>query len=130
MTSKELEALAWSYLDICKSIDMSNKHISLILHRDLVVSIGYNQRKTHPLAKKYKYRFADQHSELSAYVNLPKPLRYNDKSPKLVLFNIRFNRFNQMRISQPCAICTGWCTGIFKKIYYTTPGGEIERLMY
>jgi len=130
MTQHDLKELAWSYLEVCKAIDRPNKHISLILHKDIVISVGYNQCKTHPLALKYKYRFSDQHSELSAYLGLPKSIRYSDKSPKLTLFNIRFNRFNQMRISQPCAICTGWCTGIFRKIYYTTPSGEIERLMY
>lgn len=129
-TISDLTALAWEYLELCKQIEMSNKHLSLILHKGLVISVGYNQRKTHPLASRYGYRFADQHSELSAYVNLPKSIRYSKASPKLTLLNIRFNRFNQMRISHPCPICMGWCQNTFKRIYYSTPSGIVERLVY
>ena len=95
------------------------KHVSLILRKGSVVSIGSNKSKTHPLAKKYGYRYNEVHSELDALI------KYKGPKDNLVLVNFRFNRFAKMRMSKPCSLCLPWCTAVFSKIFYSTPEGMV-----
>jgi hypothetical protein len=102
---------------IALDIPRTFKHTSLILRRGNVVSIGTNHHRTHPLAKKYGYRFDEVHSELDAL------LRYRGPKNNLVLVNYRLNNDGALRMSKPCSLCLPWCAGIFDKIYYSTPKG-------
>jgi hypothetical protein len=76
--------------------------------------------KTHPLARKYGYLFDEMHSELDAF-------RKCGNKQGLELWNFRFNRFGQERISRPCTKCLPWCIEVFDCIHYTT-GDGIKRL--
>ena len=82
-----------------------------------IVSVGTNKFRTHPLAKKYGYRFDEVHSELDAL------LRYRGPKDNLKLVNYRFNRFGDMRISKPCCNCLLWCLALFDDIWYSTNNG-------
>ena len=93
------------------------KHVSLILRRGNIVSVGTNNHRTHPLAKKYGYRFDEVHSELDAL------LRYKGSKNNLTLVNYRINNQGEFRMSKPCSLCLPWCSAIFDKIYYSTPNG-------
>lgn len=73
--------------------------------------------KTHPMAVRHGYMFGEMHSELDAFLRVDK-----DKSG-LILFNVRFNRFGQMRIARPCPRCMPWCLGCFDEIWYTMNEG-------
>ena len=95
------------------------KHVSLIVRKGDIVSVGINKIKTHPLAKKYGYRYNEMHSELDAL------LKYKGSKDKLVLVNFRFNRFGDMRMSKPCCLCMPWCTAVFDKIVYSTVDGMV-----
>lgn len=105
---------------IATQIPRSQKHVSLIIRKGQVVSLGTNTRRTHPMAKKLGYRFDEVHSELDAL------LRYKGPKDSLVLANFRFNRFGDMRMSKPCCKCLPWCVALFKDIWYTTDDGLIN----
>lgn len=104
-------------MPISINIERPKKHVSVIVRKNEVVSIGTNNFRTHPLAKKYGYRFEEVHSELDAL------LRYKGEKNNLTLVNFRYNRFGDMRMSKPCCLCLPWCNAIFDAIWYTTNNG-------
>jgi len=104
---------------ICLSIPRQKKHVSIILHKNRVISVGTNSFKTHPKAKEIGYHYEEMHSELEAYQRVPRKF----KSKKLTLVNCRFNRFGDLRMSRPCELCLPWCKEIFNEIYFTTNDG-------
>jgi hypothetical protein len=106
--------------EICLRIDRPKRHCSVILHRGRVVAVGTNQMKTHPIAKRYGYLFDEMHSELDAF-------RKCEGRAGLELWNFRFNRFGQERISRPCPKCLPWCIEVFDGIHFTT-GEGIKRM--
>jgi hypothetical protein len=107
---------------LCLQINRQKKHTSLVLHKKRVIAIGFNHFKTHPKAKEFGYLFDEMHSELDAYRKIPKHFL----GKKLILVNVRYNKFGQMRMSKPCQTCESWCKQIFNKIYYTTNEGISE----
>ena len=103
------------------TIERSQKHISIVLDKKgKVLSFGRNGVRTHPEAAKKGYRFDEVHSELDAFLRLPRDKR-GDKD--LVLLNFRFNRFGELRISRPCPKCMPWCEAIFGQIIYSMNDG-------
>jgi hypothetical protein len=108
---------------ISTEIDRDFRHISLVFDGPRLISIGTNQWKTHPRPKELGYLFDEPHSELAAYLKVPK-----DYSRSLTLINFRFNNKGQLRLAKPCNICTGWCVTLFKEIYYSDNFGNMIRL--
>ena len=107
------------------TIDRSQKHISIILDRKgKILSFGRNGVRTHPEAAKKGYRFDEVHSELDAFLKVPRDKRRNPKD--LVLLNFRFNRFGDLRISRPCLKCMSWCEALFGQMIYSTNGGFVR----
>ena len=117
MNAKRLQRLLEYAYPLCLSIKRQKKHISIILRKGRIVSIGCNRFKTHPVAKEKGYMFEEMHSELDAFLKLDAPER------DLVLFNVRFNSLGQMRMARPCERCMPWCYGAFSEIWYTTNEG-------
>jgi len=115
------------YIDIAIPISLSiqrpKKHVSIIIRKNEVVSIGTNNIRTHPMAKKLGYRFEEVHSELDAL------LRYKGPKDNLKLLNFRFNRFKDMRMAKPCCKCLPWCVALFDEIWYTN-NQELTNLEY
>ena len=107
---------------ICLEIPRQKKHVSIILHKNRVISVGTNSFKTHPKAKEIGYHYEEMHSELEAYQRVPRKF----KSKKLVLLNCRSNRFGDLRMSRPCELCLPWCKEIFNEIYYTNDEGLMK----
>ena len=100
-----------------------NKHFSFIVHRNKILSIGWNNCwKTHPIAQLCKYRFDSIHSELDAY------LRYQASIQTLrdsCLINVRINRFGDIGYAAPCEKCMKWVPKIgFRKIYFSDGNGS------
>lgn len=110
---------------MCLTIPRQKKHVSLIICKKRIIAVGMNYFKTHPMAKEFGYQFEEMHSELDAFRKLDR----SDKSKKLHLINVRFNKFGQMRMSKPCEKCLPWCVEVFNTIHYTTDQG-IQRLEY
>lgn len=104
---------------LCLEIPRQKKHVSLVYHKNRIVSIGRNYFKTHPKAKELGYLYNEMHSELDAYRKVPKHFR----GKKLTLINVRMNAQGNLRMSRPCSVCTNWCIEVFDKIYYTDNEG-------
>jgi len=111
------------YIDIARpfalSVDRYFKHTSLVICKNTIVAVGTNHSKTHPLAVQKGYLFPERHSELDAYIRIPK--QYKDKN--LVLINFRFNRRGELRNSKPCRHCEPWVRNIFKEVVYSIDDG-------
>ncbi len=112
------------FIDIARPISLQierqKKHVSLVVRKGIVESVGTNQFKTHPLAKKYGYRYDEVHSELDAL------LKYKGSKDGLTLVNFRFNSDGEMRMSKPCCLCLPWCSAVFNDIFYTTNDGIVH----
>ena len=78
---------------------------------------GFIEQAQNIALKELGYRFDEVHSELDAL------LRYKGPKDNLKLFNYRFNRFGDMRMSKPCCKCLPWCLALFDKIWYSTDEG-------
>lgn len=126
----ELDPISWDpkilrfveqALPMCLDIPRTKKHVSLIVRKGKVLSVGTNAFKGHPIARKIGYRFGEQHSELNALLKC-------SQKDKLTLINVRFNKDQAMRMARPCALCLPWCAGLFDEIYYTCPDGLIRQL--
>jgi hypothetical protein len=117
MNAKQIQRLLGIAYPMCLDIPRPKKHISIVLHKGRIESIGTNIIKTHPMAVQHGYLFGEMHSELDAFLKLPR------KPKGMILFNIRFNRFGQMRMARPCPRCMPWCVGCFDEIWYTTNEG-------
>ena len=123
MIENKIDKLTGVALPVSLEIPRPKKHVSLIVRKNEIVSVGTNNFRTHPLAKKYGYRFDEVHSELDAL------LRYKGSKDNLKLVNFRFNRFEDMRMSKPCCKCLPWCVALFDEVWYTTNNG-IQRLEF
>ena len=121
MTPVRIEKLVNVAVPVALEIERPKKHVSIIIRKNEIVSVGTNNFRTHPLAKKYGYFFDEVHSELDAL------LRYRGPKDNLKLINYRFNRFGSMRMSKPCCVCLPWCVALFDDIWYSTDNG-IEKL--
>ena len=113
----KMEKLQNVAIPVSLDIPRPKKHVSIIVRKNEIVSVGTNNFRTHPTAKKYGYRFDEVHSELDAL------LRYKGPRDKLTLVNFRFNRFEDMRMSKPCRFCLPWCEAVFDNIWYSTDEG-------
>ena len=120
MTDSTIKKLTDIAMPMSLEIPRPKKHVSIIIRKNEIVSMGTNVFRTHPQAKKYGYRFDEVHSELDAF------LRYKGPRDNLKLYNFRFNRFGDMRMSKPCCKCLPWCEAIFDDIWYTTNNGLIK----
>ena len=125
MTNTTLDSLLDVAYPICLDIPRQKKHVSIIVHKHKIVSVGMNRFKTHPKAKQIGYMYEEMHSELDAFQKIEKRLL----GKKLHLINIRFNQFGDMRMARPCELCMPWCVKVFHTIRFTTNDG-FEQLAY
>lgn len=108
---------------IVSEISHPKKHISVVLEKNQVVSIGANIHHTKPIATKYGYQFGEYHSELDAIIKMTKRSSYRE----LTLMNFRFNRMGEIRMARPCIKCMRWCKSYFDRIIYSH---ENSSMMY
>ncbi|HIJ11850.1 TPA: hypothetical protein HA278_07365 [Candidatus Woesearchaeota archaeon] len=120
MIDNEIQKATNVALPISVNITRPKKHVSVIIRKNEIVSVGTNNFRTHPLAKRYGYRFEEVHSELDAL------LRYRGIKDNLTLVNFRYNRFGDMRMSKPCCLCLLWCKAVFDDIWYSSNNGIIQ----
>jgi deoxycytidylate deaminase len=107
--------------------DTKYKHFSFLIRRNKIVSVGYNLSfHTHPIAKKYKYRFSNIHSELAAIKNFP-------YSPSLLykytMVNVRIMGNGCIGLSKPCDKCQQLLLDFdIRKVLYSIHGGDFKKL--
>lgn len=102
-------------------------HFSFLIRKNNILSIGVNRAdKTHPLAKKFNYKYATQHSELNAICNFNGNIQ---DLKKCVLVNTRLGAGNNFLLSKPCLNCQLLVLyfGI-EEVYYTDQAGEFSCL--
>lgn len=103
MNTKLLNKLTSVSRKLVNCPDSSKKHFSFLVIRNKIVSIGWNKAwKTHPLAKKYQYRFACTHSELDCILNAKVPI--SDLN-NYTMINIRLDSSLNLQLSKPCSSC-------------------------
>lgn len=126
MTSKRIQKLIELTRDeaFAKVPDRQFIHSSVILRRSKVIAVGFNERRTHPLAKKYGYRDDFVHAELDAILQVPKNKLHN-----LDLVNFRFSPSGDLRMAKPCEKCFPWVSAVFRNVFYSDPGGNIVRIV-
>lgn len=112
-------------LDLAREMLRENRtHFSFIIKKNKIVSIGEEQRaKTHPLARDFGYKYPTIHSELDAYIKVPK-----DKRDDLILVNTRVSPTGKLGMSRPCPYCLGWVLDAFNEIWFTNQNGILEKL--
>ncbi len=111
-------------------------HLSFIVYKGRIISIGQNSKKTHPINLKNKKinkdgvdisAFRGSCSEWSA-INKLKNLT-NIPASKCQLINIRINKENEIRMSKPCNSCMGLLAFFnLKTVYFSNEKGEFEKL--
>jgi hypothetical protein len=104
-----------------------NKHFSFIIHRNRILSVGWNNYWcSHPECKRIGYRFNAIHSEFSA-IN-----RYKGDRKKLkrcILVNTRVNSIGEIGMAKPCVYCQEFISDMrFRKVWYTNSTGIFESL--
>lgn len=114
-----------------------NLHLSFIIYKGRIISIGQNSRKTHPINLRNPKiskegvdisGFRGSCSEWSA-VNRLKNLT-NIPVNKCSLINIRINKLNEMRNSCPCNSCFGLLSHFaFKEVRFSNDRGEFEKFV-
>lgn len=102
-----------------------SKHFSFLLKRRNIVGFGYNKSfTTHPVAKRYGYRFAAIHSELDCILSFngpPRELAY------YTLVNLRFLANGKLGLAKPCKICQQLLSNFgIKNIIYSNMYGDFE----
>ena len=111
-------------------------HLSFLIYKKRIISIGQNSKKTHPINLKNKKitkdgidisSFRGSCSEWSA-INKLKNLT-NIPAEKCSLINIRVNKQNEIRNAKPCYGCLSLLAFFnISKVYYTNEKGEFQQL--
>ena len=132
MKNKQLDRFLSLSMPLIEGIDCCCKHVSFVVKKNKIVSIGTNRaNKTHPLAKKYGARFSTIHSELDAILRAAKSADFVDRC---TLINARLSSLSLKhgkpitRNARPCPSCFKMilaCSKI-KRVYYTTNEGWQE----
>lgn len=127
MTSKRIQKLIELTRDeaLERVSDRQFIHASVILRRSKILAVGFNERRTHPLAKKYGYRDDFVHAELDAMIQIPRNQRHN-----LDLVNFRFNNQGELRMAKPCEKCFPWVVEVFRNVFYSDRDGNIVKIIY
>lgn len=105
-------------------------HVSFILHKRKIVSIGINKTKSHP-TNLFNPRFEEDSekgvcSELDAVIKLINKTKIDTKNCKLI--NVRIDRNQELNISKPCVSCEKLIRYHgFKQVLYTNEKGKFEK---
>lgn len=109
------------------------RHFSFIFYKNKLLSIGFNNYKTHPLNLKFNYvnrqmnrisSFIGTHSEMKAFIKLRRKNCFG-----LTLINTRINRNNKIDYSKPCKGCCDMIKKLgFKEVYFSNKNGDFDFL--
>lgn len=112
-------------------------HLSFIIYKGRIISIGQNNKKTHPINLRNRKinkegvdisSFRGTCSEYSAVSKL-KNLT-NIPTTKCQLINIRINKLNEVRMAQPCNSCLGLISYFgFQEVWFSNEKGEFKQLI-
>lgn len=133
--SKALE-LAYALHDKDRE-ELRCQHFTFVFLRDKIITIGFNQNKTHPINFKNLSASIPAHrlqkkiicSELSVFMQLKR--KTNIPYNKCNLVNVRIDRDNRVRNSYPCLFCRNLIAYIQpKSLFYTNDLGAFVEYIY
>jgi len=102
-----------------KSDYESQKLGCVIVKKNKIISVGFNQRKTHP---KSNTRFNHIHAELSAVLGVDKELLRNSAA-----YVYRETKDGKAAMAKPCPACEDVLKRVgIKKVYYSSIDGFKE----
>lgn len=118
------------------SFSSRNLHLSFLIYKNRIISIGQNSKKTHPINLRNRKiskdgidisSFRGSCSEWNALLRL-KNLT-NIPARKCSLVNIRINKNNEIRMSRPCYSCLRLLAFYdITDVCYSNERGGFERL--
>ncbi len=105
-----------------------NKHISFLVHRNDILSIGWNDYlAVDPFCRLMGYKYSQKHSEVSALLRF-RGNRSIIKECNIV--NTRINIFKDLGMAKPCILCQKFMNRIgIRKVWYTDQNGEFQRFI-
>jgi deoxycytidylate deaminase len=86
-------------VEVAHSSDYKQRHGAVLYRRGKVISIGYNQKKTHPKAQRF-YEFPYLHAEMHCLVRADE-----DDATNASIACVRINRNGDLMNSKPCPAC-------------------------
>lgn len=130
---RRLEEIAESLIDW--EDGMRCHHISFIIYKKRIISIGANRSKTHPanlLNRKVSFitgkDFSDEKHTCSEFTCISKlKKKTNIDTKRCTLVNIRYDRNKRIALAKPCMSCRNLLKYFeFKKVIWTTNEGSYE----
>ena len=125
MTTKTLESCKKIAKEICTSnLELRTAHVAFLVRKGVILSLGWNTRKTHPKVLKHPYHEGalGTHAELKCIVNYG--LYENFTSTELLV--LRYDRNEVLNISRPCEGCQSVIKmSNIKHVYYSNEKGDI-----
>ena len=125
-TSFQRKLIELSFENIHKCSSGKSRHVSFMVKKNKILVIGVNhESKSHTLAHRFNFYHNCIHSELHAISRFPRhAAKYCDAS----LYNVRINRYNEIKLSKPCANCQNMLAAFnIRDIYYTDDDGSFKR---
>lgn len=100
-------------------------HVTFVLDKNKILSIGINSSKTHPKTLRYNYwGKVGIHSELSAIIKL-----YKENCENYTFVNVRLKKDGTAALSKPCSGCQDMLNQMgYKKIYFTDEQGLFQKI--
>ncbi len=129
-----LKEIAYALCDF-ENHDLRCWHVSFLMRRNKILSIGVNKRCTHTInlrnrkVNKSGIDFSDKKFQCSEFTTLQKSRSQNINYSKCRMVNIRIDRNNKLGISAPCQGCLSLLAfHSIKDVYYSTNQGTFEKL--
>ena len=96
---------------------------ALVVKKKRVLAVGYNNPKTHPLAKT---KMRQLHAELAACIRCSR-----DELKGAELIVVRARRDRKVGMAKPCAACHAFIASMgIKSVHYTTDGPDWENPVF
>jgi len=103
----------------CLSGFRSHRVGAALFHKNKLIRMGWNRKKSHPLCPTEH----SQHAEFNLCVGLDKLVL----SPRCILYVARLTRTGDVGIAKPCEACQDFIRSVgIKRIFYTNQNGQLE----
>jgi len=130
MNFNKLTEIAFALCDF-SSHDLRAFHVSFLLRRSKILSIGINKKCTHTINLKNRkfnrsgVNISDAKFKCAEFCCLWKSKKQNIDYHKCKLVVIRITRKNKLGMSAPCESCLSLLRHFnIKEVYFTTESGE------
>lgn len=131
ISEKNLKKFGRRALKLAKNRDFSHRaqHISFLVKKNKIISIGFNSCKTHRLALDHNYKWPSTHSEIAAISRIPRQTPQN--APRIALINFRISRATgRFTAASPCPDCFKMIKSAgIGRVYFTTNSGDFDHLI-